>query len=105
VDAALGGHSANPFLYLITGGQIAILLASAFGLACWLLMMCVRAISFGIQVILAAQDAGELIAEERKRPWTAWPLAVPLQSKQRIEPWRKRPLRQDFEQNVGSEKC
>ena len=35
----------KPFLYLIVFGQIAILFASVVGLACGLLMMCVRAIA------------------------------------------------------------
>jgi hypothetical protein len=35
----------KPFLYLIAFGPLAILFASVFGLACWLLMVCVRAIS------------------------------------------------------------
>jgi hypothetical protein len=35
----------KPFLYLIVFGQVAVLFASVFGLACWLLMVCVRAIS------------------------------------------------------------
>ena len=36
----------KPFLYLIVFGQIGVLLASVFGLACWLLTMCVRAIAW-----------------------------------------------------------
>jgi len=35
----------KPFLYLLAFGQAAVLLGSAFGLVCWLLTMCVRAIS------------------------------------------------------------
>src|SRR6516164_8132707 len=35
----------KPFLFLIAFGPLAVLFTSAFGLACWLLMMCVRAIS------------------------------------------------------------
>jgi hypothetical protein len=35
----------KPLLFLIAFGQVAILFASAFGLACWLLTMFVRAIS------------------------------------------------------------
>jgi len=35
----------KPFLYLVAFGPLAILFASVFGLACWLLMVCVRAIS------------------------------------------------------------
>jgi hypothetical protein len=35
----------KPFLYLIAFGPLAVLFASVFGLACWLLMVCVRAIS------------------------------------------------------------
>ena len=34
----------KPFLYLIAFGPLAVLFASVFGLACWLLMVCVRAI-------------------------------------------------------------
>ena|SRR5215467_1494811 len=37
----------KPFLYLIAFGPLAVLFASVFGLACWLLMVCVRAISLG----------------------------------------------------------
>ena len=36
----------KPFLYLIVFGQIAVLFASVFGLAGWLLMICVRAIGW-----------------------------------------------------------
>jgi hypothetical protein len=36
----------KPFLYLIVFGQIGVLFASVFGLACWLLTMCVRAIAW-----------------------------------------------------------
>ena len=36
----------KPFLYLIVFGQVAVLFASVFGLACWLLMVCVRAIAW-----------------------------------------------------------
>src|SRR5262245_2893286 len=35
----------KPFLYLIAFGQAAVLFASVFGLACWLLTICVRAVS------------------------------------------------------------
>jgi hypothetical protein len=35
----------KPFLYLIAFGPLAVLFASVFGLACWLLIVCVRAIS------------------------------------------------------------
>jgi len=35
----------EPFLYLIAFGPLAVLFASVFGLACWLLTVCVRAIS------------------------------------------------------------
>ena len=35
----------KPFLYLIAFGPLAVLFASAIGLACWLLIVCVRAIS------------------------------------------------------------
>src|SRR5262249_24443885 len=34
----------KPFLYLIAFGPLAVLFASVFGLACWLLMVCVRVI-------------------------------------------------------------
>jgi len=36
----------KPFLFLIAFGPIAVLFASVIGLACWLLMMCVRAIGW-----------------------------------------------------------
>ena len=36
----------KPFLFLIAFGPIAVLFASVFGLACLLLMMCVRAIAW-----------------------------------------------------------
>jgi len=32
----------KPFLYLIAFGPLAILFATVFGLACWLLMVCVQ---------------------------------------------------------------
>ena len=41
----------NPFLYLIAFGPLAVLFASAFGLACLLLMMCVRLLALADQVI------------------------------------------------------
>ena len=64
----------KPFLYLIAFGPLAILFASVFGLACWLLMVCVRAISLAsftwLQVSAGSvpfhqptpPDAGELTA-------------------------------------------
>jgi hypothetical protein len=36
----------KPFLFLIAFGPIAVLFASVIGLACWLLMVCVRAIAW-----------------------------------------------------------
>jgi len=36
----------KPFLFLIAFGPLAVLFASAFGLACLLLIMCVRAIAW-----------------------------------------------------------
>ena len=46
---ALGGEMPiliKPFLFLIAFGPIAVLFASVFGLACLLLMLCVRAIAW-----------------------------------------------------------
>jgi hypothetical protein len=46
---SLGGRMPiliKPFLFLIAFGPIAVLFASVFGLACLLLMMCVRAIAW-----------------------------------------------------------
>jgi hypothetical protein len=36
----------KPLLYLVALGQVAVLFASTVGLACWLLMKCVRAIAW-----------------------------------------------------------
>ena len=48
----------KPFLFLVAFGPLAVLFASAFGLACWLLTVCVRAISLAGFTWLSA-DAGE----------------------------------------------
>jgi hypothetical protein len=58
----------KPFLYLIAFGPLAVLFASVFGLACWLLMVCVRAISLAsftwLQV--SARPAGPVLFINRR---------------------------------------
>jgi hypothetical protein len=40
----------KPFLFLVAFGPIAVLFASAFGLACLLMMTCVRAIAWLVTI-------------------------------------------------------
>ena len=58
----------KPFLFLIAFGPLAVLFASAIGLACWLLIVCVRAISLAsftwLQVI--ARPAGPVLTINRR---------------------------------------
>ena len=59
----------KPFLYLVAFGPLAVLFASVFGLACWLLMVCVRAISLArftwlqVSAPTDATNARKLIAD------------------------------------------
>ena len=59
----------EPFLYLIAFGPLAVLFASVFGLACWLLTVCVRAISLAsftwLQV--SARSAGRYLHQPTPR--------------------------------------
>ena len=54
----------KPFLYLLAFGQTAVLFAGVFGLACLLLMTCVRAIAWlpraATEMLLNAVNSTEL---------------------------------------------
>jgi hypothetical protein len=58
----------KPFLYLIAFGPLAVLFASVFGLACWLLMVCVRAIAKWPEIQDAIIDA-MMRLEKALRPY------------------------------------
>jgi len=58
----------KPFLYLIAFGPLAVLFASVFGLACWLLTVCVRAIAKWPEIQDAIIDA-MMRLEKALRPY------------------------------------
>jgi hypothetical protein len=59
----------KPFLYLLAFGQAAVLFAVVFGLACLLLMTCVRAIAWmpraATEMLLNAVNSTELAQHEQ----------------------------------------
>ena len=72
----------KPFLCLLAFGQIAVLFAGVFGLACLLLMTCVRAIVWlpraATEMLLNAVNSTEL-AQQRAEP--EGPISQGLQAK------------------------
>jgi hypothetical protein len=50
----------KPLLFFIAFGPMAVLFASVIGLACWLLMMCLRAIAWLVKLLAIVKTAPEV---------------------------------------------